>query len=373
MTTIVLTGASGILGMELLPRLRQRYPGASIVSLVRSPEKVIVRAGETLLRADVTDPRLKETPAAAALADASYVIHMAADIRFNQERSTALEVNAEGTRRVLDILQSRARRLERFVHVSTAYVDVPNRCSNCAPFVIDGAREFNNAYEHSKWIGEQYVQASGLPWTIVRPSLVVSLRQSEIKSRYCGVNLLLEFMARGIMPIAIGEKGAIVDTVPDTHVADSIVACLDMALENQVAIVSAGSQSTPLRGFLDAAANALQRARTRAGLPRIHEPVLVECEKYHRLYYPFVAPILKGGKRRQLELLLVLHPYFVLKRSFASSGSAVLFDCPDISTALEEGFDEWCGQNTKLVNGRPYDWTESLKPEYRHIGSPLTA
>ncbi|MFQ5458477.1 MAG: SDR family oxidoreductase, partial [Myxococcota bacterium] len=79
----------------------------------------------TALRGDLTEERLGLSPSAfeTLAGEVTHIIHAAATTRFDLPLAEAKAINLEGTRRVLALAKRAAdARLERYVHVSTAYV-----------------------------------------------------------------------------------------------------------------------------------------------------------------------------------------------------------------------------------------------------------
>src|SRR6476646_1648088 len=68
------------------------------------------------------------------------------------------------------------------MHVSTAYVAGDRRVTAYEDDAEHGA--FRNAYEQTKHEAERLVRASGLPWTIARPSIVVGESDSGWTSSF---------------------------------------------------------------------------------------------------------------------------------------------------------------------------------------------
>src|SRR5687767_13361280 len=81
---VVLTGATGAIGPETLRELRGALPDAQFVVLARDPTRVPHTARTTVLAADIAKPGLDSAPARLALRTATWIIHMAADVRWNQ-------------------------------------------------------------------------------------------------------------------------------------------------------------------------------------------------------------------------------------------------------------------------------------------------
>jgi len=157
MATILVTGAKGFVGWHTIPALLDA--GHRVVAMVR-----VEQHGETVLRrlstvrrdsveirvGDVTQ-RESLTP---VMRDVDAVLHLVAIPRDLDGGQTLRLVNTEGTRNVLDA--ARAAGIRRFVHQGAlGVVDDPEL-----------------HYASSKAKAEALVGASGLDWTITKPSLL---------------------------------------------------------------------------------------------------------------------------------------------------------------------------------------------------------
>jgi long-chain acyl-CoA synthetase len=236
---LLLTGGTGFLGMELIGRMLDAGDGPDIYLALRADDQIgaETRVAETVgrlyerppesigrlraVRADLTAPDLgmSASDRRAVASDVEHVIHCAASIAFTLPLGEAREVNVTGTRRVLE-LAAGLPRLERFVHVSTAYV------SGRSPDVFDeshvGGSDFRNTYERTKMEAEATVRASGLPAAIVRPSIVVGESGSGWTSAFNVLYWPLQAFARGLLPVVPADPDGIVDMVPVDYVAEVI-------------------------------------------------------------------------------------------------------------------------------------------------------
>ena len=193
---VLLTGATGFLGMELMARLledgdrrvwalvrassqaeAQERVRATLASLVPDPEavagRVIPVAGELTREGLGIEPRLRDQLAEAV----EEVIHAAASVSFSLPLDQARAVNLEGTRHVLELAMlasTRGVRLRRFAHVSTAYVAGTHSGAFGESDLARG-QGFNNTYERSKWEAERLVRRhEGLvPVQVFRPSIEI--------------------------------------------------------------------------------------------------------------------------------------------------------------------------------------------------------
>ena len=170
---VLLTGATGFVGMELLARYLERTD-RRVYALVRgaSEREVVARVERTLLclfgadhpyaervvavRGDITRPGLGLGSRRDRLAErVSEVVHGAASVSFELGLEDLRQINVEGTRRVLEFAERAEARggLRRFSYISTAYV--AGEHAGCfSEDELDVGQCFRNAYEQSKFEAE---------------------------------------------------------------------------------------------------------------------------------------------------------------------------------------------------------------------------
>lgn len=153
--TILVTGATGLVGERLLPRLVDR--GVACRALVRSCKPL--PPGVARVEGDLFD--------AAALARAvdgvAAIVHLAAVFR-TQDTDLIWKSNLEGTRNLIAAVDAHAPEA-RFVMASTAHVygkggDHPGRETD--------AIDPEQAYPASKAAAERALRDSGLNWSVLR-------------------------------------------------------------------------------------------------------------------------------------------------------------------------------------------------------------
>ncbi|MFL5840789.1 MAG: SDR family oxidoreductase [Thermoleophilaceae bacterium] len=238
--TLLLTGGTGFLGMELIARMLEQDEGPDIVLAVRARDEQDVEARLARLvaqlydtvpasarrlsavRADLTSPDLGMTAAdRRALAErVDRVIHCAASISFTLPLPEAREINVAGTRRMIELARGLPQ-LERLVHVSTAYV--AGRAPGVFRETDAGGSGFRNTYERTKLEAEHAVAgADDLPSVVVRPSIVVGESDSGWTSAFNVLYWPLQAFARGVLDTVPADPNGVVDMVPVDWVADII-------------------------------------------------------------------------------------------------------------------------------------------------------
>ncbi len=241
---VLLTGVTGFVGMELLARYLERGD-RSVVALVRADSDAGARARiDSVLTnlfgaqagryagrvdavaAELTAPDMGLTPVRRVeLAErVSTIVHSAASISFTLPLDEARAVNLEGTRRLLDFAQLAGERggLDRYGHISTAYV-AGTHDGSFAERDLDVGQRFRNSYEQSKYESEQLVRSTpGLPFTIMRPSIIVGDRHSGWTSAFNVLYWPLRAFARGLFTAVPAIASAPLDVVSIDYVADAI-------------------------------------------------------------------------------------------------------------------------------------------------------
>jgi thioester reductase-like protein len=245
---ILLTGATGFLGMDVLARLIERG-GEQIVVLLRARDDdgarerlkdVLARlydepparaADVRAVRGDLLEPRLglSARDHARLLGSVEQIVHCAASISFDLPLERAREINVGGVQRVIALAReiAAAGALRRVVHVSTAYVS-GRHAGEFGEQDLDLGQEFRNTYERSKHEAERLLrEADDLPLAIARPSIVVGHRTSGWTPVFNVLYWPMRAFERGLLKEVPAREDSIVDFVPVDYVTDGILALLD--------------------------------------------------------------------------------------------------------------------------------------------------
>jgi thioester reductase-like protein len=226
MTHLFFTGATGLLGGQLLARLLQA--GRPVAVLVRSTPKasaqdridaVLIREeealGRTLPRPIVIEGELTADRCGLDAADVAWmqracstVLHSAASLEFvgKDRAADPWRTNVDGTRNLLALAQ--AAGIDDFHHVSTAYVCglAPGPIAEAA---ASGAYGFRNDYEASKHAAESLVRAASFlrQPTFYRPAVIVGDSRTGATSTYHGLMAMLQLMVVIVRNLPADETG----------------------------------------------------------------------------------------------------------------------------------------------------------------------
>jgi len=281
--TVLLTGASGVVGRAVLQRMRD----VDVVCLVhRSP---VSGPDVTSLRGDIAEPTLGlgEQAYAELAARVDAVVHCAAVTQFNRTDGSLEATNIAGTERVAAFAAAANAVL---YHVSTAFVDT----------TVDGDRGRTAiGYAASKSAAEEVVRSSGVPHVIFRPSVVIGNSGTGEIAAFQGLHRVAAGMFAGIVPMIPFEPGWPIDFVPADIVADAI-ACV---VQNQVSQgefwITAGEKALRLDEAVAIAVEVGRELGVSVDVPRFVPP-----EMFDRLIGPVFLDALPDKIRRNVLRML---------------------------------------------------------------------
>lgn len=317
MGDVLLTGATGFVGQELLDRLLDRGD-RDVHALVRADDDEGAAArlpGHERLNAwaaDIERPGLGlDARRTDALAErVSTVIHCAASVSFSLGLEESRRVNVEGTGRMAELAERCAGGgdgLERLSYVSTAYVAGAHRGA-FAETDLDVGQDFRNPYERSKFEAEQLLRerAAGLPLQVLRPSIVVGDSRTGWTSSFNVLYPPLRAFAHGKMPALPARRRSPVDVVPVDYVADSVDRLSREGPDGTFHLV-AGRNATTVGRLMELASRRFERPA-----PPVFPPFL-----YRRVVQPVLLKGMGHKRREALRRMEVYFPYFSMRVRFA--------------------------------------------------------
>jgi long-chain acyl-CoA synthetase len=329
---VLLTGATGFLGMEVLARYLERTD-RDIYALVRAPSQhaADARVRGTLrtlfgdegahaervhaVPGDIeTDGLGLEATSRDRLAEqVSDIVHAAASVSFSLPLEQSRQINVGGTGRLLDFahLCRQSGGLRRFSYVSTAYV-AGTHVGQFREDQLDVGQGFRNPYERSKFEAERLVRShrDRLPIQIFRPSIIVGERRTGWTAAFNVLYAPLKAFSRGGYPVVPARRSAPVDVVPVDYVADAVFELSHRPGERRGSQdtfhLVAGQRATTVGRLIELAARYFGRPS-----PRVFPPSL-----YRRVVHPLMVRFGSPRARQGLRKGEVYFPYFSMRISY---------------------------------------------------------
>ncbi len=192
---------------------------------------------------------LESTKSDPLLGDIKFVIHCAASTQFDLPIQNARQSNLYLTQKMIRISR-RMPHVEKFCYMSTAFV-----LGRCGGRITESLlpTKFNNTYEQSKYEGELAIQHSGLPYLILRPSIVVGSSDDGYVLKMKVIYSLMRILQLGVLKEAPIDRGAKVDIVPvDYVVRNTIKLCSNKNIKNEIFHLCLGEKAVSPVEILDA-------------------------------------------------------------------------------------------------------------------------
>jgi nucleoside-diphosphate-sugar epimerase len=203
MRTVLITGASGVIGRAVIAELRDHR----VIALVNSDDDL--PAADRVLKCDLGQPRLglSEQDWHVLAEETDVIVHSGALTVWGQPRERYQAVNIDGTSTVIEL----ARLAGAPIHlISTCFVHA---------IELDRLDELSHdnvvaPYIWSKLEAERLIARSGVPYSIFRPTNLVGDSRTGASSRPQIVQLMSDWMCRGKAPFFPAHPGNLVDVVP---------------------------------------------------------------------------------------------------------------------------------------------------------------
>jgi nucleoside-diphosphate-sugar epimerase len=327
--TVLLTGASGVVGRAVLRRLRD----LDVVCLVhRSP---VCGPNVTAVPGDVAEPMfgLAEQDYLKLAARVDAVIHCAAVTDFNRTDGSLEAVNIAGTQHAAAFAAAAGAVLYQ---VSTAFVDT----------TVDGDRGRTAVgYASSKAAAEQVVRSSGVPHVILRPSVVIGDSVTGEIAAFQGLHQVVAGMFAGIVPMIPFDPGWPIDFVPVDVVADTIACVAENRVSEGEFWITAGERALRLDEGVAVTVELARGLGVNIDMPRFVPP-----EMFDRLIGPVFLDALPGKIRR--NVLRMLEFFTIYLRSGQAKPSSLdqlaalgARPLPDQRESLRSTVRYWAARN----------------------------
>ncbi len=315
---ILLTGASGVIGSELAPRLPQDQ-------LILARHRARPGGAARQIAVDIRHPKL-------GLSDADYqalcgevetIIHCAAITDMSGQVPELGPTNIAGVRHVVELAEAAGADLH---FVSTAY------CSEtygpAAPVASD--------YVASKRAAEALVRASSVRWTITRPSIVAGHSETGAIASFQGFHMFIATVLKGRSPIIPLARETQCDFVPVDWVAEAIADMVHDPDWGRTYWLTSGADALTIdemMRFGEPHATAFGRDLSAVTLMA---PACVERD---------VLPVLRPRMRERLSMLVELSK--VMSRAEPFPSDLIQPSEAALRRALLANLDHWIAESVK--------------------------
>lgn len=268
--TVLLTGASGVIGRAVAGELR----GHRIIGLGHSDTDV--PEVDECLRADQSQPLLGLTEQQwnRLAGEVDVIVHSAALTVWGEPWERYQHINIDGTERIIEL----ARAAGAPVHlISTCFVNAIERDA----MGMMGPTNVVTPYIRSKLESERLLAESGVPHTIYRPTNLVGDSATGASSRPQIVQSISDWFCRGKAKFYPGHPGNLIDVLPLDITAMAIARAVEADDLGQLYWLTVGEQALTIEDtqeILLAHAEVLGRQVARVPIvdPREELPVALE-------------------------------------------------------------------------------------------------
>jgi nucleoside-diphosphate-sugar epimerase len=273
MKRVLLTGASGAVGAEVLKTLMAQPSLEQIYVLTSEPESAQGNRPEQttgpalrVITCDLGRPHFGlDALLFAELCDSvDTIFHCAERTLIDQNLLAARAVNSQPMPVLIDLLQRNPA--ARLVHLSTTLV-AGTRRGLFTEFDLACGQDFHNAYEQSKFEAERLLRDSAVSQRIIVVRRSFTMDDLQAAARESGASPLaglLDSLRRSRLMLIAGDPRMQIDAVSLSYVASSMVALAqhDQALGKTLHVVAGWAQPWPLAAFVSAVRRGLGGGRT---------------------------------------------------------------------------------------------------------------
>jgi len=338
---VFLTGATGLVGGNLIPRILKDDSITRLILLVRgdTDKETTERVYEVInklspemdhsqienriqvVRGDITLDRLgiPESIYNRLASEVTHVIHSAATVQFQLPLECARLVNYTGTRNIMIFAQHAQQNggLKGVAYISTAYVS-GDRAGRILENELACDQHFANTYEQTKFESEKLVWQlmSELPLTIFRPSIIVGDSKTGRTTAFNVLYPPLKLISHKMVRILPGSRYTPLDIVPVDFVANAINSIF---LKNNEGIgkiyhLTAGDEnSTTVGEVVDLAMAYIDITKIAGNLQPIR---FIVPEEYHS-----AIQSLCGHEKRVWQAIETYAPYLCVNRTFDNANT----------------------------------------------------
>lgn len=329
-----LTGATGVLGSEVLRKLHSRNIPTFALLRAKNEHHLNERAQALLkklkiensgniefIKGDISKNYLgmSKYDYDRISAQTNCIFHCAADVRLHLPFHLMKQNTLKGINEILSFAESikKNQKLERIDYISTVGVSGCD-ISLLEEALVDSPRGFHNSYEKSKAIGENELRrhvSNGDPIHIFRPSMIVGDHKTGEVMKFQVFYFLVEFLSgRKSLGIVPDLEARSLDLIPVDIAANMILKAIELpSSPGKVFHLCSGPKKSP---SLKELSEVIRESYTRFGVatPTLIElpiPFVKKASALHQ-YLPII------GKHKLTKIYLEILKYLFTDQHFSN-------------------------------------------------------
>lgn len=332
--SVLLTGANGFLGTQIVLRLL-KYHDHKIIALIRGRNKedavnrlyrawwefpeLLEEMGNRIhvLNGDISNNELgmEKKEYEKLVQTVTHVIHTAADWSLKASLEELQKTNVQGTQNVLKLAQLayNDHGLERFSHISTAYV-AGGKTGTVSEDSLTSEYGFLSNYEKTKFESEVEVKRSEFDFSIFRPGMIVGDSSTGYIKTFNTVYVPLRLYLNGKLKVIPVSRSMKINLVPVDYVADAV---LDLTFlkraVNKTFHLTAPNNSLPTIEELVKFVKAWSHENLNV---KLNNPIYIPLNDSLIQKITSIGNLFGKGTARLLETMNTLSPYFNENREY---------------------------------------------------------
>lgn len=334
-STVLITGATGLVGSELIDQLRDGG-AAEVVGVSR-------RGSQT--DPDVIPWNMASEPVPARLRrhwDA--IVNAAANVRWTMSPDEATAANVASVQALVPLVSEGTH----VIQVSTAYaLGLRNDIESANP------EDYRNTYEWSKAHAERVARESFPRMTVVRPPLIVGRRSDGRAARFSSMYTLIRGLTVGTVPAVVANPEARFDAIPVDELCWLLaeLAGNRHAKEGSVLTIAAGTAAPTVEEAIAAIVDSLNDWRQQHDRQPLEPPPLISPDSWQRFFRPFVREHLTSRQLMILDLLQSFEPYLALPDPLRPD-----YAVDDVLSCVKTSTRYWADTTPRIAGHVPQPW-----------------
>ncbi|HST55177.1 MAG TPA: SDR family oxidoreductase [Solirubrobacteraceae bacterium] len=343
---MLVTGASGVVGDAVVESL----DGYRIIALGHQSESAFDVEN---LKGNVAEEQLGLSAETYAQLQqrVDAVVHCAAMSTYATSEAEMRNVNVGGTERMLDFCAGAQAPLYHMSTALDAEVKDDQQSRSQRQAAAGGSPFSREPYLQSKRDAEVIVRASGLPFSILRPSLVIGNSKSGSTPRFQGVHTATRILLDeeyGVLPARPTDHA---DYIPRDVIGDAVAVLIDQQRTPELVWLTVGERAPTVKQAIDVI---LEFGRG-VGV-HVEEPKYMDPETVDRLIRPALLPELPRRTRQRFEFVIEFSYALGSERFFPSSlddfeGLMAVPSTADLIEALWSSLRFWHATKNGSQNG----------------------